>query len=132
MTTSERGAILLVDDERHVSEMLREFFSELGYSVGVATTGEDALRHVRHRRPDAVLLDMRLPDTTGERLLARLRVVDGTLAIVMLTGDVDDDLPRRAAEAGALACLRKPFDFDELERTMARAVACGRLAAPVA
>jgi FixJ family two-component response regulator len=75
---------------------------------------------------------MRLPDTTGERLLARLRVVDGALAIVMLTGDVDDDLPRRAVEAGALACLRKPFDFDELERTMSRAVARGRLAASVA
>jgi DNA-binding response OmpR family regulator len=123
---SDQGSILVVDDEPHVSEMLEEYFAELGYSVDVATTGDEALRLAVAKRPDAVILDMHLPDTTGEQLLVKLRTLDGSLSIVMLSGYAEEDMARRAVAAGALQYLQKPFDFNGLRRTISEAVEAGR------
>ena len=122
MAMTEQGSILVVDDEPHVSELLQEFFVELGYSVDVASTGDEAFRRAESRRPDAVILDMRLPDTTGDQLLRRLRTLDDSLPIVMLSGDADDEVARRILAAGATQYLCKPFDFDVLQRTISGAV----------
>ena len=118
--------ILVVDDERHVSEMLEEYFVGLGYAVSVATTGHEALRLAAASRPDAVLLDMHLPDTTGDQMLAKLRALDSSLPVVMLSGDAEDDTAREMVAAGALQYLQKPFDFARLRRTIAEAVEAGR------
>jgi DNA-binding NtrC family response regulator len=126
MSMSDQGSILVVDDEPHVSEMLEEYFAELGYSVNVATTGDEALRLTAVKRPDAVILDMRLPDTTGEQLLAKLLTLDASLPIVMLSGNLEADMARRAIAAGALQYLQKPFDFDLLRRTIVEAIETGR------
>ena len=123
---SEHASILVVDDEPHVSDMLQEFFLELGYAVDVATTGDEAVRRASSKRPDAVILDMRLPDTTGDQLLTRLRTLDGSVPIVMLSGDTDDDVARRTVAAGAFQYLQKPFDFELLQQTITRAVVAGR------
>jgi DNA-binding NtrC family response regulator len=119
---SDQGSILVIDDEPHVSDMLQEYLAELGYAVEVAKTGDEAVRRVSAKRPDALLLDMHLPDTTGEQLLARLLAMDASLPIVMLSGDIDRDVARRTMAAGAFQYLQKPFEFDELEHTIARAV----------
>ncbi len=126
MSMSDQGSILVVDDEPHVSEMLEEYFAELGYSVDVATTGDEALRLAVAKRPDAVILDMRLPDTSGEQVLAKLRTLDGSLPIVMLSGYAAEDMARRVVAAGALQYLQKPFDFDGLSRTIVEAIEAGR------
>lgn len=123
---SDRASILVIDDEPHVSDMLQEYFAELGYAVEVAKTGEAAVRAVSSARPDVVLLDMHLPDATGEQLLARLLAFDASLPIVMLSGDLDRDLARRLVAAGAFRYLQKPFDFEELEHTVVRAVEASR------
>jgi len=107
-------------------DMLQEFFLELGYAVDVATTGDEAVRRASSKRPDAVILDMRLPDTTGDQLLTRLRTLDGSVPIVMLSGDTDDDVARRTVAAGAFQYLQKPFDFELLQQTITRAVVAGR------
>lgn len=118
--------ILVVDDEPHVSEMLQEYFADLGYAVTVATTGGEALRVATANRPDAVILDMHLPDTTGDQLLAKFRALDSSLSIVMLSGDGEDDTARQMIEAGAMRYLQKPFDFSLLRRTIDEAVEVGR------
>ena len=118
--------ILVVDDEPHVSEMLQEYFAELGYAVNVATTGNEALRLAMAKRPDAVILDMRLPDTTGEQLLAKFLALDGSLPIVMLSGNDGEEMAGRMVAAGALQYLQKPFDFNLLRQTIVDAIEVGR------
>jgi DNA-binding response OmpR family regulator len=118
--------ILVIDDEPEVSEMLQEYFVDQGYSVDVATTGDEAYRRASSKRPDAVILDMRLPDTTGDELLARLRTLDDSLQIVMLSGSIDEDSKRRTVAAGAVEYLHKPFDWALLDRTISHAVGVGR------
>jgi len=92
----------------------------------VAITGDEALRRASSKRPDAVILDMRLPDTTGDQLLTRLRTLDESVPIVMLSGDADDDVARRTVAAGAFQYMKKPFDFEVLQQTITRAVLAGR------
>jgi DNA-binding response OmpR family regulator len=122
----EAPMILVVDDEAHVSEMLEEYFAELGYAVQVATTGGEALALVMAERPDAVILDMRLPDTTGDQLLAKFWALDSSLPIVMLSGNDEEDTARQMIAAGALQYLQKPFDFNLLRQTVVAAVDAGR------
>ncbi|TMQ28244.1 MAG: response regulator [Candidatus Rokuibacteriota bacterium] len=123
---SDNASILVVDDEPHVSEMLQDFLLELGYTVDLATTGGEALSRASSKRPDAVILDMRLPDTTGDQLFTKLRTLDGSLSIVIVSGDADGDVARRTVAAGAFQYLQKPFDFDVLQQTITRAVLAGR------
>ena len=123
---SDNASILVVDDEPHVSEMLQDFLLELGYTVDLATTGGEALSRASSKRPDAVILDMRLPDTTGDQLFTKLRALDGSLSIVIVSGDADGDVARRTVAAGAFQYLQKPFDFDVLQQTITRAVLAGR------
>src|SRR5439155_5858758 len=72
-----------------------EHFTSLGYHVDVAHHGAAALILAAARRPDAVLLDIDMPEVSGEEVLDRLHALDRSVPIVMLTGNADADLARR-------------------------------------
>jgi DNA-binding response OmpR family regulator len=80
------------------------------------------------RRPDAVVLDVTMPGPDGAEVLGRLRALDPTVAVVMLTGNDDETLARQLLRAGAFDYVPKPFQLDVLERVIAAAVAAGRRA----
>jgi DNA-binding response OmpR family regulator len=120
------GQLLVVDDEQEITAVLEEHFQACGYAVHVAHNGRDALLLAAARRPDAVLLDITMPGPDGSEVLSRLRAVDPTIAVVMLTGNGDEELARRLLRGGAFDYVRKPFDLDMLERVVATAVALGR------
>jgi DNA-binding response OmpR family regulator len=122
----DRGSILIVDDEQAVAEMLRDIFEAQGYAVDCAGNGGDALMLASLNRPDAVILDMKLPDTTGADVLARIRSLDDSIPVVMLSGGDDADMARALLKAGAIDYLSKPFQFDQLTQTIALAVEVGR------
>ena len=122
------GRLLVVDDEPHITAVLEEHFRTCGYVVDVANNGATALVLAAARRPDAVLLDISMPGPDGGEVLARLRAIDPTVAVVMLTGNGDVELARRLLRAGAVDYVPKPFDLDALERVVATAVAVGRRA----
>jgi DNA-binding response OmpR family regulator len=120
------GQLLVVDDEHEITDLLEEHFRACGYAVDVAHDGSQALLIAAARRPDAVLLDITMPGADGEQVLARLRAVDPTVVVVMLTGNDDEALARRVLRAGAFDYVPKPFRLDVLERVVAAAVAAGR------
>ena len=124
--TRPRGSILIVDDEPAVAEMLRDIFLSQGYVVDGATNGGDAVMLAALSRPDAVILDIKLPDTTGPEVLARLRDLDPTIPVVMLSGSDDEDLARALLKAGAMDYIRKPFEFDQLTEAVGLAVEVGK------
>jgi CheY-like chemotaxis protein len=123
---SQAGLILLIDDEAQVADLLRDYFEEQGYSVMSALNGRDALVLASLTRPDAVLLDIRMPGMQGPDVLAELRKLDDSIPVVMVSGTDDEELARELLEAGAFDYVRKPFMFDALDTIVRLAVLVGR------
>ncbi|NJK44332.1 MAG: response regulator transcription factor [Pleurocapsa sp. SU_196_0] len=106
--------ILTIDDDPSVRNVLHRGLSYEGFAVEVAENGEVGLAKARERLPDLVVLDRMMPGLDGMEVLRRLRAVDASLPIIMLTGmdapaDQVDGL-----EGGANDYVVKPFSFDVL------------------
>lgn len=106
--------ILVVDDDRDVRDMLARFLKRRGYIVEHAGDGEAALKAVRERDPDLMLLDIYLPKMTGLEVLYALRDESVHTRTIALSAIPDDEMVRASKELGATAFLAKPFDFPEL------------------
>jgi cyclic di-GMP phosphodiesterase len=102
--------ILLVDDEPALRELLRATFEGAEVTVDEAASGAEAEARILRRRPDVVVLDLRMPGMGGAELCRRLKADERTkeIPIVLLTG-ADAEEARSAQRAGASALVRKPF-----------------------
>jgi len=110
--------ILVVDDERPVCDMLKKFLTMKGYEAIVAYGSEEALIKMKEEKPDAVLLDIIMPDMDGIRTLEKMREVDPKIVIVMITAVKDPEAGRRCIELGAKDYITKPFSLSYLERVL--------------
>jgi two-component system, OmpR family, response regulator MprA len=110
-----KAHILVVDDDRHITEVLRRALAYDGYSVEVALRGDEALNKVIERPPDLVVLDRMLPGIDGLEVCRRLRAAGNQVPILMLTAK--DSIPDRVAglDTGADDYLVKPMQLDELQ-----------------
>lgn len=120
------GSLLVVDDEPQVADVLKEFFEEQGYSVTCAYNGREALVLASLSRPDAVVLDIRMPDRDGPEVLCDLLALDGSITVVMVSGTDDEELACALLKAGALDYVRKPFLLDNIEQVVGLAVLVGK------
>ncbi len=106
--------IVLAEDEAIIRLDLRETLEEEGYQVvGETSRGDQVLDLVRELRPDAAILDVKMPGMDGITVAGRIRG-ERLCAVLLLTAFSQRDLIARAAEAGALAYLVKPFERAEL------------------
>jgi len=107
--------ILVVDDERAVRESLRRALDLEGYSVELASDGEEALQRLALEPvPDAVILDILMPGVDGLEVCRRLRVDGNHVPILMLTARAEVDSRVAGLDAGADDYLPKPFALAEL------------------
>lgn len=106
-----KPAILVVDDDMAVCELLQDVLSEHVFSVLVCHNGQDALRQVQQEPAIAlVLLDMMLPDTNGLQVLLQLQKQRPALPVVMLTGLGSESDVVVGLEMGADDYIGKPFN----------------------
>jgi len=107
------GSVLVVEDEPRYRRLVTANLELAGYEVREAATGHDAVQGVYEREPDAIVLDLRLPDASGLVLCQRLRRL--TLApILVLTALDGEDVLVQALDAGADDFVAKPFSPAEL------------------
>jgi two-component system response regulator MprA len=106
--------LLIVDDDRALRDALRRALELSGYEVLGAGAGIDALAQIDEGPPDAVILDIGLPDVSGLDVCRRLRAAGERVPVLMLTARdaVDDRID--GLDAGADDYLVKPFDLGEL------------------
>ena len=114
--------LLVVDDDLPTCRLFAAVFRAEGMNVDVVHDGRTALVRFSDARPDAVLLDVRLPELDGLEVLARMREVDPSTPVVMLTADRDLKSAVRAIRDGAFDYLAKPVDQDELVLVVRRAL----------
>lgn len=112
--TPDSVRIVLAEDEAIIRLDLRETLEDEGYSVvGEASRGDQALDLVRELRPDVAILDVKMPGADGITVAGQIRD-ERLCAVLLLTAFSQRDLISRAADAGALAYLVKPFERAEL------------------
>lgn len=102
--------ILIIDDDRHISEMLTESLTAEGYAVSAAFSGTEALTLLSQSKPDLILLDLMLPGLTGEELLPKIK--DIPVIVVSAKADVADKVGLLLG--GAADYMTKPFEMQEL------------------
>jgi two-component system KDP operon response regulator KdpE len=112
-TTKTAPVALVIDDEPQIQRLLRVTLEANGYRVFDAATGSDGIAQAAQRRPDAVLLDLGLPDLEGMEVLKRLREWSRVPVIILSVRDREDDKVA-ALDAGADDYVTKPFNSAEL------------------
>jgi DNA-binding response OmpR family regulator len=123
--TADAPIVLLVDDEKVILRMLEVNFRDAGFEVQTATSGAGALERAGAAHPDAVVLDLGLPDLDGWEVVRRRREVDGlgTTPVVILSG-IDRNEPRARGYASSVeAFVTKPVEPGGLVETVRRAIA---------
>jgi len=110
--------MVIVDDEQEVLDELSEVFSEYGYEIETARGGEEALRKVKEKRPHVMLLDIRMPGMDGIEVLRRVRELDPSLGIIMVTAVMEENLAKEAMTLGAFDYITKPIDLDYLRTSV--------------
>lgn len=110
--------LLCVEDERTLLKNNREFFERLGYRVLPAETLAEARSWLIAQTPDAILLDIMLPDGNGLDLLQELRAAGSTLPIIMLTAWGEPQDVSRGYRLGATAYISKPFDYEAVRSAL--------------
>ena len=108
--------ILVVDDERPVRDSLRRALELEGYDVELAADGQEALDRLDSevKEPDAVVLDVLMPEVDGLEVCRRLRRAGSRLPVLMLTARVEVENRVEGLDAGADDYLTKPFALEEL------------------
>ncbi|MGA7124179.1 MAG: response regulator transcription factor [Polyangiaceae bacterium] len=128
-----KKTILVVDDEPHIVLGLRDALEFEGFRVITADKGKDAIALARAESPDAIILDLMLPDVNGYAVCDELRRVNAIVPIVMLTARSQEADKVRGLDAGADDYVTKPFGVNELiarMRAIFRRAARGAASAP--
>lgn len=110
--------VLVVDDEKIIVNLLREFLQRKNYEVITAGDGLEALEKVRRESPKVVLLDINMPGMSGVDVLKNIKEYDPKVGVIMVTAMADEELGRSALSAGAFDYIMKPFDLEYLEKVL--------------
>jgi len=108
------GSVLIVDDDEFLTETFRMLLQDAGFDVETASTGNQALLKASQRNFDLAILDLKLPDTTGNELAKRLKSRNKNLNVVLLTGHTELLDNMDPEDLGTDEVLFKPISPEEL------------------
>ena len=107
------ATILVVDDERKIAQLIRDYLEAAGFAVATAADGREALMRARTEHPDLVVLDLGLPDVSGDDVCRAVRAASDA-PIVIVSARHSEQEKVRLLDAGADDYLTKPFGPAEL------------------
>jgi two-component system NtrC family sensor kinase len=117
---NDRLRILVVDDEMSVRVALQRYLASRGHDVEATDSGRAALARLSQRTYDAVIVDMRMPDLSGDALYREIEAKDAEHArrIIFTTGDLVREPMRRFLDATGRPCILKPFEFADFDNAL--------------
>jgi len=119
--------ILVIDDEAPIRDSLRMILEYERYECVLAANGPDGIAQVKRERPDAVMLDIRMPGMDGLDVLKAIRAVDDTLPVIMISGHGTHATAFEAAKAGAFDYVEKPLSSERVLLTLRQALSVSQL-----
>lgn len=123
-----RGAVLVVDDEPGIRELLAQILVDEGYTVATVATGEEALGALSKEIFDVVLLDVQLPGLNGLEILRQLKASGNRVPVVMISGHATVEQAAEAVREGAADFLEKPLGLERVLVTVGNVLERSRLA----
>ena len=119
--------LLVVDDEPAIRALFEHVFANSGIEVVPAESAKQALKLIAESTPDAVMLDVVLPDGDGLDVFEQIKAIDAQLPVVIMTGGQDGQTAIKAMQQGALDYLVKPLDVRSLNKVVRQALEVRRL-----
>ena len=117
--TSQRPLLVIVDDEQGILDVVSRFAERAAFDVLACADGREAIGVIQTRRPDLVLVDLRMPEVGGLDILRAIRNVDAHCQAILMTGYASVDTAVEAVKLGAMDYLSKPLDFGRLDQLLA-------------
>jgi CheY-like chemotaxis protein len=111
--------VLIVDDEDELRAILTEQLHAHGITTLEARNGLECLLHVKHERPDVIVLDLTMPRLGGIEALKRIHKFDPRIRVIILTASANPADHDAARAAGAHTVYTKPYDLDQLAHVIA-------------
>ncbi|WP_281186629.1 response regulator [Bacillus solimangrovi] len=112
------GTVLIVDDQYGIRVLLNEVLQTEGYKTFQASNGIQAINIAKQENLDLVLLDMKIPGMDGIEILKRLKEMDDSIRVIIMTAYGELDMIQRAKDLGALTHFAKPFDIDDIRKAV--------------
>jgi two-component system response regulator RegA len=113
-TGGDRPVVLIVDDEEVFRKRLVRAFKDRNWEAHETGDAQAALNLMAGLSPDLVLLDLKMPEVSGLDLIASIKALDSTIAVIILTGDGSIATAMQALKLGADHYLSKPVDVDQI------------------
>ncbi len=113
--------ILIVDDDATIRGILYDLLSE-NYECNTASMAEEAFQYLEVEEYDVILTDIAMPGLTGVELLKRVQLRDSETPVILISGKGSEEDSDALIDLGAFAYITKPFDLDEIEAVVQRAI----------
>ena len=107
--------VLVVDDQPNVRFLLTVIIEEEGHKIFTAQNGKEAVEMVSSLYPDLIFMDVRMPVMGGLDALKKIKMISPRTEVVMMTAYGAEDTIDTALQQGALTCIAKPFDIEEIK-----------------
>lgn len=124
---NEPCTILFVDDEETILDIARDYFSQLGYPVLTAANGEKAVEILEKEKIDCCFTDIHMPGMDGIELAERIRQIDNTIPVVVMTGFPSLETTLKTIKNGVVDFLIKPVSLNQMEICLQRVLRERRL-----
>jgi DNA-binding NtrC family response regulator len=125
---SKTMKIAVVDDEKDMRQSISQWLALSGFDTETYGSAEEALKSINPDFPGIVVSDVRMPGMDGMQLLRKIKSIDSTLPVIMITGHGDVPMAVEAMRVGAFDFLEKPFNPDRMTELAKKATQARRLA----
>jgi len=108
--------LLIIDDKEKLCRILAHDFENIGYKASYALNSKEALPYIHEKKADVVLLDLRLKDEDGIDILKKIKAIDSSIPVIIMTGYASIETAVETARMGAVDYLNKPFTPNEIRQ----------------
>ena len=121
--TDMKPRIVAIDDEAEFTAMIQDYFELRGYEISVTNQGSKALDLIKEKKPDVLILDLKMPGINGDEVLVLAKRIQSNPKVIFVTAYDDGGATKaRLLSEGAYACLDKPLSSIRLlEETVMKA-----------
>lgn len=118
----EKIRVLVVDDKKIIGDLFDFTLGYSGHKITVVNNATDALQAVKNKVFDVAFLDIVMPEKDGVAVLEEIKKIAPELPIIMMSGYSVEDKRSRAKELGAVTCLKKPFEMEDVRSAVKEAI----------